>query len=343
MSDLGAPATTTAGFHGADVDALDRVAGRAGEAAGTIAAMLGRIQLLIISLRAAAWFTGGASAAYADHLETVVLPWLRQIHTALELAARTLGEQAGQQRDASADGGYLTPPLPPGDCADPAWARSAWNRRLEDAVDATGHATGATVTIVDEVGKRTVRIDGYTRADGTQVRGHARWPQGTADRMRHLGSATVWREAMEHPATRTIGRTAPWAFAGATQTIEDWEDPTLTRGDRIARTGSAVALEGGGAVVGGLAGAKAGALIGAGVGSVVPGVGTAVGGIVGGIVGALGVGYLGGQAGAYVHEHVADDLIDDLGDRVDVWLGDAPATLDPPASGPRGGGGGGGR
>lgn len=118
MSD-GAAVAVGGTFQGADVDALDRVVDALRDAADRVAAILAAVQALIIVLRAAAWFTGGASQAYAEHLRTVVAPWLRQVHAALEAAGVALSAQAAQQRDASAAldvPAYRTPALPAGDC-----------------------------------------------------------------------------------------------------------------------------------------------------------------------------------------------------------------------------------
>ena len=59
------------------------------------------LKALIALLRAASFFSGGASAAYAQYLETVVVPWMQKISMALGLFAKVLNANAEAQDQAS--------------------------------------------------------------------------------------------------------------------------------------------------------------------------------------------------------------------------------------------------
>ncbi|WP_139977859.1 peptidoglycan-binding domain-containing protein [Nocardioides litoris] len=107
-------------FLGADTDELREVGQAFEEGKETTDQVITYLKALIAILRAASFFSGGASAAYATYLETTVVPWLEKISQALGLIARMLGTQAQAQDDAS-DGGsvdyskvpsYQTPQLP---------------------------------------------------------------------------------------------------------------------------------------------------------------------------------------------------------------------------------------
>lgn len=181
------------------------------------------------------------------------------------------------------------------------------------ATSSIGAATDS-IKVVDE--KLLQRVSGYQRGS-TWVASYPRWRGGTAELMNRVVTA------------RTFSRIAPWArrvgwlgppLAGLGQFLEDWEDPSLTTGDRIARTGAATVLDGGV----GLAGASIGGALGAAAGTFlipIPGVGTAIGGVVGAVAG----GFIGAEMGQNIRQNVAG-VIDWSGDRIDTlleWGGDA--------------------
>ncbi|GAA4695925.1 peptidoglycan-binding domain-containing protein [Nocardioides nanhaiensis] len=108
-------------FLGADTDELREVGQQFQEGADTVDTIISFVQALIALLRAASFFTGGASAAYATYLETTVLPWLKKISMALKAFAQVLNLNADAQDEISNGGSvdlgalpqYQTPALPP--------------------------------------------------------------------------------------------------------------------------------------------------------------------------------------------------------------------------------------
>ncbi len=88
-------------FLGADTDELREVGQQFQEGKETTDQVITYLKALIAILRAASVFTGGASAAYATYLETVVVPWLERISMALGMFAQVLGAQAEAQDTAS--------------------------------------------------------------------------------------------------------------------------------------------------------------------------------------------------------------------------------------------------
>jgi hypothetical protein len=107
-------------FLGADTDELREVGQAFQEGKETTDQVIMFLKALIAILKAASFFSGGASVAYAQYLETVVVPWLEKISEALGLIAQVLGAQAEAQ-DTASDGGrvdygslptYQTPQLP---------------------------------------------------------------------------------------------------------------------------------------------------------------------------------------------------------------------------------------
>lgn len=136
------------------------------------------------------------------------------------------------------------------------------------------------------------------------------------------GANGEFRAIPHHSATR-----ATWATAGtwagrvgtglnvvtktADQAAKDWNNPNLTKDQKVARAGWRGAVEGGSAWGGGAAGAK----VGAGLGTLVaPGIGTVVGGAVGGIIG----GIAGSQAGQWIADRTVDDA-GDIFERITPW------------------------
>lgn len=107
-------------FLGADTDELREAGQKCLEGKESTDEVIMYLRILIAALYAASWFTGGASAAYANYLETQVVPWLQRISMALGLFAKVLLAHAEAQDRASAgelvDFGalptYRTPPLP---------------------------------------------------------------------------------------------------------------------------------------------------------------------------------------------------------------------------------------
>ena len=88
-------------FLGADTDELRSAADECMQGKEITDQVIQYLQALIALLKAASFFSGGASAAYAQYLETVVVPWLQRISAALELFARVLGANADAQDQAS--------------------------------------------------------------------------------------------------------------------------------------------------------------------------------------------------------------------------------------------------
>ena len=88
-------------FLGADTDELRGAADECMQGKEVTDQVIQYLQALIALLKAASFFSGGASAAYADYLETVVVPWLQKISQALELFAKVLGANAEAQDQAS--------------------------------------------------------------------------------------------------------------------------------------------------------------------------------------------------------------------------------------------------
>ena len=88
-------------FLGADTDELRDVADECMQGKEITDQVIQYLQALIALLKAASFFSGGASAAYATYLETVVVPWLQKISMALELFAKVLGANAEAQDQAS--------------------------------------------------------------------------------------------------------------------------------------------------------------------------------------------------------------------------------------------------
>lgn len=110
-------------FLGADTEELQEAGQKCQEGAETTGQVIQYLRALVIALKAASFFTGGASAAYAQYLETTVIPWLERIKQALDLFARVLlahadaqnRVSAGESVDWSGLPSYRTPALPAGD------------------------------------------------------------------------------------------------------------------------------------------------------------------------------------------------------------------------------------
>ena len=88
-------------FLGADTDELREAGQKCEEGKEVTDQVIQYLRALIAILRAASFFSGGASAAYAQYLETVVVPWLEKISAALGLFAKVLGANAEAQDQAS--------------------------------------------------------------------------------------------------------------------------------------------------------------------------------------------------------------------------------------------------
>lgn len=149
------------------------------------------------------------------------------------------------------------------------------------------------------------RVSGYQRG-ATWVEAYPRWRAGSAQLMNRIVSAR--RFSRIAPWVRRVGWLGP-PLAGVGQLLEDWGDPTLTTGDHIARTGAAVALDGGIGLAGASLGAAAGTLV-------LPGIGTVVGAVAGGLIGA--------EVGQNIRQNL-DGIIDWGGGRIDTlleWGGD---------------------
>ncbi|GAA4375043.1 peptidoglycan-binding domain-containing protein [Nocardioides caricicola] len=88
-------------FLGADTDELRDAGQVCQDGKETTDQVIAYLKALIAILRAASFFSGGASAAYATYLETVVVPWLQKISMALGLFAQVLNANADAQDQAS--------------------------------------------------------------------------------------------------------------------------------------------------------------------------------------------------------------------------------------------------
>jgi hypothetical protein len=89
-------------FMGADTDELRSVGQKCQEGKETVDQVIAFLKALIALLKAASFFSGGASAAYATYLETVVVPWMQKISAALGLFANVLNQNAEAQDKVSA-------------------------------------------------------------------------------------------------------------------------------------------------------------------------------------------------------------------------------------------------
>lgn len=89
-------------FLGADTDELRDAGQKCQDGKETTDGVIAFLKALIIILRAASFFTGGASEAYATFLETQVVPWLQKISNALGLFAQVLNANAEAQDKISA-------------------------------------------------------------------------------------------------------------------------------------------------------------------------------------------------------------------------------------------------
>lgn len=324
-------AAITAGFQGADVAGLDRVAVQARQGADRLERTTGWMGDVVVSLRQASWFTGGASAAYADHLDTVVVPWLRTSAEAMRRAAEVLVEQAQQQRDASNDtllSRYEAPPLPSGDTRTPGGGPSdgrPWWRALVPGAERVRQLAGwfdnvvglgtSTLTVVRDVLVREVEV--WRRRGAAVVRDGSRfvWRLGTPDFLRRLASAETIARLARSPVAR-MGGPLTVVTSGIAQGAEDWHRDDLTRGQRIARVGAAMIIDGSLSILGGIGGTAAGIVIGAPAGPV------------GMVVGGIGIGTAGSLAGAQAGQHIRGRLERQIlwvGDRIDggsSWVGD---------------------
>lgn len=88
-------------FLGADTDELRDAGQVCQDGKETTDQVIAYLKALIAILRAASFFSGGASAAYATYLETVVVPWLQKISMALGLFAQVLNANADAQDQVS--------------------------------------------------------------------------------------------------------------------------------------------------------------------------------------------------------------------------------------------------
>lgn len=113
-------------FLGADTEELQEAGQKCQEGAEATGQVIQYLRALVLALKAASFFTGGASAAYAQYLETTVIPWLERVKQALDLFARVLLAHADAQNRVSAGESvdwsglptYRTPALPAGDTRD---------------------------------------------------------------------------------------------------------------------------------------------------------------------------------------------------------------------------------
>lgn len=113
-------------FLGADTEELQEAGQKCQEGAEATGQVIQYLRALVLALRAASFFTGGASAAYAQYLESTVIPWLERVKQALDLFAKVLLAHADAQDKVSAGESvdwsglptYRSPALPAGDTRD---------------------------------------------------------------------------------------------------------------------------------------------------------------------------------------------------------------------------------
>ncbi|MBM6401945.1 hypothetical protein [Phycicoccus sonneratiae] len=111
---------------GADTDEMRDVQKDCLEAAKVADQVVIFLTALVIVLKAASFWTGGSSAAYAAYLEGTVIPWLKKISMALKMFAQVLGANAqaqdevssGKDVDLSTLPRYTSPQLPQTSCTD---------------------------------------------------------------------------------------------------------------------------------------------------------------------------------------------------------------------------------
>jgi hypothetical protein len=89
-------------FLGADTDELREAGQKCQEGKEQTDEVIMCLRVLIMVLRACSFFSGGASAAYAEYLESTVVPWLTKISEALGLFATVLNANAEAQDRVSA-------------------------------------------------------------------------------------------------------------------------------------------------------------------------------------------------------------------------------------------------
>lgn len=191
-----------------------------------------------------------------------------------------------------------------------AWSWTA--DRFTDPLWVTGTVVGLGFGSAAGIGRWSTRPNPHL--DGLTLRpigGERVWDAAPLSR---LGRADAW-----HRWGRRLGRGAGglgFALSGVSQYLDDHGDPTLTTGDRIARTGGAAVVEGGAGLAGGVAGAKLGAAAGIAGGPIGMAAGASIGGVLGGIAGS--------ELGSQVHEQLesfwdgAGDLLDGAGAPADA-------------------------
>ncbi|WP_148614395.1 peptidoglycan-binding domain-containing protein [Nocardioides rubriscoriae] len=179
---------------GADTEELREVGREFQEGKETTDQVIMFLRALIAILRAASFFSGGASLAYAEYLETTVVPWLQKISQALGLFATVLGAQADAQDEASNGGTvdygslptYQSPALPAP--VTPYQGEPIAGAPLGDAT--TSGSTGSTGTTTGP--RLTVGADGHLMIDtGIDLDGDGAGVEAEPGTATPLGSHTV--------------------------------------------------------------------------------------------------------------------------------------------------------
>ncbi|GAW47813.1 MULTISPECIES: peptidoglycan-binding domain-containing protein [unclassified Nocardioides] len=192
-------------FLGADTDELRDAGQVCQDGKETTDQVITYLKALIAILRAASFFSGGASAAYATYLETVVVPWLQKISMALGMFAQVLNANAEAQDQASqgesVDFGSLPTytPQATGDTAVQPFAGTIIGDALQgiaivnaiaDAVDGDGSTDTGTAASVDPAMCGTpTAIGSATGLDGALDKGQAHVAH-TPDGGQGIGGAT---------------------------------------------------------------------------------------------------------------------------------------------------------
>lgn len=315
-------------MHGADVDALRRLAARFDSSAE----QLDRLSTSVANgLRVSAW-AGPVRVRFTAAWDSQHSVRLKEAAGRLREHATQLRSEAEHQERASArtSGSVVVCPKPGEDGDDTnfldwevwqkfldSWSGLKPNSGWPPSVLAL-HYLGLGATIVGAAGQLAVlskykEFRPYYR--GNEYRGWRNYPGGFFGRMKSAPFASNW---VARPGAGQIPRSVKGLLKGTgpvgnvvavgTSAYDEWTNSTYTEIDkRVAATAVKTAAQGGLGIGGGAAGAWAGAAVGT---AILPGVGTVAGGLIGGAVGGFYGSELGGKLG--------DTVKDEFAERVDA-------------------------
>ncbi|WP_133176492.1 peptidoglycan-binding domain-containing protein [Nocardioides currus] len=253
---------------GADTDALRDAGQECQEGKEKTDQVIAYLRMLIMALRAASFFTGGASAAYAEYLETTVVPWLQRISQALGLMAQVLMSNADDQDGVSDSGSQITGggtalsySTPGGSM--PSTPIGVWEGSLVPAATPPG-ATSDTGSSFSSLGS----LPAAGGTPGAVITVDAGSPTATATPLREGGAPTIGTGS----ALGTPGSTGSWATSdhvgsatqGALGQTGSWDGGAATIGGGSLDHGATGAT---GSGAGASGGASGGASSGGGSGS----------------------------------------------------------------------------